>query len=119
MANDDYHVLVYRVLSYLYDCLKRGVDPDMAELRKIPLLADVNERYWHYVLASLVDYGFIDGATKVEVDNTYARVVNLQQAQITPRGIEYLTDNSFMAKVKKFAKAAAEAAPAVLTQLPL
>ena len=95
MAKNDYHVIVYRILLYLYTCLKGGE----------------GERYWHYILCSLLDYGFISGAVRVEVDNTFDRVYGLDGACITPRGIEYLTDNSFMAKVRKFLKEAKDIAP--------
>ena len=26
MAKDDYQVIVYQILSYLYNCLKKGID---------------------------------------------------------------------------------------------
>jgi hypothetical protein len=29
MAKNDYYVLVYRVLMYLYNCLKKGEDVDV------------------------------------------------------------------------------------------
>lgn len=32
MAKDDYFVLAYRVLAYLYECLKAGERPDMKYL---------------------------------------------------------------------------------------
>lgn len=111
MARNDYHVIVYRILLYLYDCLKGGRDVDTGKLDEIALAAGANERYWHYILCSLLDYGFISGVTKVEADNTFDRVYGLGNACITPRGIEYLTDNSFMAKVRKFLKEAKDIAP--------
>lgn len=27
MAKDDYYVIVYKILAYLYDCLKQGEEP--------------------------------------------------------------------------------------------
>ena len=32
MAKDDYHVIVYQILAYLYAQLKAGEDPDEAML---------------------------------------------------------------------------------------
>ena len=104
MAKNDYHVVVYRVLTYLYDCLKRGDDPDPQKLAAIARLAEVGDRYWHYILRSLMDYGFVKGAARVDIDGTYERILNLERAEITPTGIEYLTENSFMAKVGRFLK---------------
>lgn len=34
MAKDDYHVIVYQILSYLYQCLKSGEDIDTKRLGK-------------------------------------------------------------------------------------
>ena len=39
-------------------------------------------------MVSLLDYGFIEGCTKVEVDNAEPTVRALDRARITPRGIE-------------------------------
>lgn len=111
MAKNDYHVIVYQVLAYLYSRLKEGKDPDAEELRAIALKAELNERYWHYILKSLVDYRLIGGCIVVEVDNTFARVQGLGGAYITPTGIEYLTDNAFMEKAKRFLKDAKDIIP--------
>ena len=32
MSKDDYHVLAYRILAYLYECLKEGIRPSMEYL---------------------------------------------------------------------------------------
>ena len=32
MAANDYHVIVYQILAYLYACLKDGVDVDLASI---------------------------------------------------------------------------------------
>ena len=53
MAKDDYYVIVYQVLAYLYRQLKDGkpVDPDM--LRHDSPLLKINESYWAYVIENL------------------------------------------------------------------
>ena len=33
MAQDDYFVIVYQVLKYLYDCLKKGEKPEVCNLQ--------------------------------------------------------------------------------------
>ena len=63
MARDDYHVIVYQILSYLYMQLKQGKDIDE------------------------------------NID-----IYNLDKCEITPKGIEYLTDNSTIEKAKRFMK---------------
>ena len=34
MAANDYHVIVYQILAYLYACLKDGVDIDLASIEQ-------------------------------------------------------------------------------------
>ena len=111
MSKNDYHVIVYKILLYLYECLKNGENPKTEKLNNIALLAGVNERYWHYILRTLLDAQFISGGVRVDVDGTYERVFSLELLEITPTGIEYLTDNSLMAKVKKFLKTTKDIAP--------
>lgn len=36
MAQDDMHVIMYRILAYLYWCIKQGVRPDPAQYRPGP-----------------------------------------------------------------------------------
>lgn len=115
MAKDDYHVIVYQVLSYLYQCLKSGEDIDTKRLGKDSeyFIVDgraLSDRYWCYILYNLQNMRLIDGIIfSGKVDNyPYERPVRWENCMITPLGIEYLTDNSFMAKavaVLKDAKA--------------
>lgn len=84
MARDDYYVIVYKILSYLYQCLKLG--------------KKIDEEY----------------ISNVQYDRTWCGEIiisNLDQAQITPKGIEYLDDNSLMEKAKKFLKETKEIMP--------
>ena len=111
MAKNDYHVIVYRVLLYLYECLKQGKTPTENKFNEIALNAGIGERYWHYVLRTLHDMQLISGVIRVDVDGTYERIMKLEQAEITPAGIEYLTENSLLAKVKKFLKKTKDIAP--------
>lgn len=115
MAKDDYHVIVYQILSYLYQCLKSGEDIDTKMLGKDSeyFIVDgraLSDRYWCYILYNLQNMRLIDGIIfSGRVDNyPYERPARWENCMITPLGIEYLTDNSFMAKavaVLKDAKA--------------
>ncbi len=57
MAKNDYYVLVYRVLMYLYNCLKNGEDVDVSKLT--PQWLGINERYFEYIFDTLDEEGFI------------------------------------------------------------
>ena len=51
MARDDYHVIVYQILAYLYQCLKKGNPVDISMLKPGSLfLKELNEHYWAYII---------------------------------------------------------------------
>lgn len=111
MAKDDYHVVVYQILSYLYQRLKNGEDVDGRQISSGSDFFHINEKYWNYIIVNMVRSGFISGVILLGADNADTRVTGLDQAQITPRGIEYLTENSTMERAKQFFKDAKEIIP--------
>lgn len=107
MAKDDYHVIVYQILSYLYQQLKAGLPAD-EEMLSAEALFGINEKYRAYILRNLLNDGYISGITIKEMkyinNQKDLRFMNMNQCEITPKGIEYLTDNSFLNKAKEFFK---------------
>ena len=101
MAQNDYFVIVYRVLKYLYDCLKKGEKPEAEYL--VASTYNIPENYWIYILLSLINEEYIKG---IRVNHTKDGVFfgDLQEAIITPKGIEYLFENSLIEKAKKTLK---------------
>lgn len=101
MARDDYFVIVYQVLKYLYDCLKKGEKPDRRYL--INDEYSIPENYWQYIIIGLLRDGYIVG---INPENTKDGICwgDLTKALITPKGIEYLFENSMLQKVKKTLK---------------
>lgn len=109
MAKDDFHVIVYQILSYLYQCLKSGVDIDTKLLSAdssffIVHGKPLSDRYWCYVLFQMQRMCLIEGVIfSGGVDNySFERPIRWDGCMITPTGIEYLTDNSFIQKAKEF-----------------
>ena len=113
MARDDYHVIVYQILAYLYQCLKNGGDVDVRALQyNSPLIKAKNERYWHYIIYNICDEGLITGIQFATLDGADSRIpIDMTRCQITPLGIEYLCDNSFMKKARQFLKELKEITP--------
>lgn len=111
MAKDDYYVIVYQILSYLYQCLKQGKDADPEELKPRKLF-DINERYWLYIIEHMQSEGLIEGFEKKEYINNQV-AYDLENIQITPEGIGYLLDNNFISKAKEFLKDAKSIIPFV------
>lgn len=109
MAKDDYHVIVYQILSYLYQRLKRGEQVDAKMLMHNSPLLNINRKYWAYIIYHMSESGLIEGISFIDLDGLdvpYAH--EIAQCRITPLGIEYLCDNSFMEKAKRFIKEAAD-----------
>lgn len=102
MAKDDYYVIVYQILSYLYQRLKKGEDVDPRQISVKSDFFSINKRYWSYIMVNLYKEGYIDGVILVEIDNADPTVMGLERCQITPAGIAFLTENSTIEKAKRF-----------------
>ena len=116
MARDDYPVIVYQILSALYKSLKAGRMVDVEELRYDGKYMCINEIYWQYIIQSLLDDGYIKGPKFVcnkyiNQDRGEWSVVNLDKTTITPEGIRYLMENSWMHKVSEIAKSTISIGP--------
>lgn len=108
MAKNDYFVIVYQVLKYLYECLKRGEKPELSYLSASTY--SIPENYWAYIVISLANEEYVKG---IKITPTKDGVVfgDLQDAIITPKGIEYLFENSLLEKAKKSLKDVKEMIP--------
>jgi len=112
MAKNDYHVIAYRILAYLYLCVKEGAKPDMDQISFSKF--EINESYWNYIVQSLFESGYISGFKKVPMVGTDDPGMKAINPKITPLGIEYLEDNSMMAKAKSWLLTAAEIIPGLI-----
>ena len=64
MARDDYHVIVYQILAYLYTQLKAGNPVDGNLLKHDGPYFQINERYWQYIMVNLLTSGLISGVER-------------------------------------------------------
>lgn len=94
MAHDDYEVVVYKVLTYLYECIKSGVSPLAEKAREV---AGVNDVYWDVVLKGLVEDGL---ASALVVHGWHGD--EYRDLRITAKGAEFVKENSKMRAVAKF-----------------
>lgn len=99
MASNDYYVIVYRVLTYLYNQLKNGEPVDTTKLTA--KWVGVPETYWKYILETLSEEGYIRNAA-IEVDMTGPHLAS--NISISPAGIAFLHENSTISKVKNAVK---------------
>lgn len=112
MAKNDYYVIAYQILAYLYQCLKNGTDIDTKMLMHDSRLLQVNERYWSYIIYNLSAEGYIDGVDFVPLDGQRVPyVARVNDCMITPKGIEYLCENNSIKKAFRYLKDIKEIVP--------
>lgn len=103
MAKDDYFVIVYRLLKYLYECLKKSKTPSNEVLG-----ADyfrIENDYWEYIIRNLVNDGYVEGAVLFPVLGKVDKAVKIgMNFRVTPKGIQYLEENSMFQKIKEAVK---------------
>lgn len=110
MAKDDFHVIAYRILQYLYECLKAGQDPETNLISAEKY--EINERYFETIIGQLFENGYIIGVIPIPMAKVnYTPYKITSSISITMQGIEYLTDNSFIAKARKFFRMTKETVP--------
>lgn len=111
MAKDDYFVLAYKLLKYLYKCLKSGATIDFEYLNHGTKDFPIQEDYWNYLLEKLSNDGYIEGVIVIRSDNGPTLIRKTNIFRITPKGIEYLQENSMMKKAADTVKEIARLIP--------
>ena len=53
MSKDDYYVIVYKILAYLYIQLKNGNNIDSNVIKHDGVLFNIPEKYWTYIIVHL------------------------------------------------------------------
>lgn len=115
MAKNDYFVLVYYILKYLYHCLKNDEDikVGIVMLEEYPVY--IEESYAAYVLKSMQEEGYIKGVDIINVSSLgvgkKSMIKSVNNIEITPKGIEFLLENSLMTKAYESLKKFKEAIP--------
>ena len=104
MAKDDYFVLVYKILAYLYTTLKEGRAPDPKMLLHDSPLLNINEVYWTYIMENLQRQEYISGLSITNPWGGATVISDFEHCQITPEGIAYLFENNLLSKAKELLK---------------
>lgn len=100
MAQDDYFVIVYKILKYLYQCMRAGKRPMADDICHESQLFSIPETYWTQIMEELIDQGYVKGIVKVPMTGRGTGIKINPEAAITMRGVEFLQDNSMMRKAK-------------------
>nr|DAT24777.1 MAG TPA: YjcQ protein [Caudoviricetes sp.] len=90
MASNDYFVIVHKILTYLYECLKSDKDIDFTLLSSESLC--IGEKYYRYILSSLISLGYVDGLKEVKSIRGEDRGISITTSgvRISPKGIYFL-----------------------------
>ena len=98
MSKDDFEVVAYKVLSYLYACLKADVAPSEAKALEVSRVGRV---YFYAVLSSLQSKGLIEPIGEFR-DMNGDVVAMAGTLSITMDGAAYLKENGAMRRAEKF-----------------
>lgn len=110
VSKDDYFVLSYSVLKYLYECFKAGEKADVDMFS--PVALGINNGYWCNLIESLANEGYITGVAFSTAVGSISGV-KVYNMKITQKGIEFLQENSRMKKAAEFIKTAIDIIPGI------
>lgn len=92
MSYDDFDVIVYKLLSYLYECLKNDITPNAIKAQEI---AKCNNTYFAAVIKSLKQDGYVTG----NFTSAWGGDIVTFDISITQSGARYLSEDSQMEAV--------------------
>lgn len=97
MAKDDYHVIVYRMLVYLYACMKRKIMFEETTFEAAVRKYVVSDEYFADILRMMQEEDLIKGLLFVPAwGGDVILASDIDEARITPKGIRYLEENDKM-----------------------
>ena len=100
MAKDDMEVIMYKILKYLYECLKSGRKTSIADVAWRCRFFDITREYWLVIMRELIDSGYVSGIKYIDAKDM-EQILEIGTFSITKSGREYLLQNSMMQKVKE------------------
>lgn len=111
MAKDDFFVISYKIMAYLYACMKAGEEPQYEEIS--PERFNIPEKYWYDIITNLYNKGYIDGVKEIHAPWSKQTIYRTVNPVITMDGIAYLEDDSTMVKAKEALKEFKAMAPMI------
>lgn len=101
MAKDDMEIIIYKILCYLYECMKAGVRPRAEDMGWDCQMFTIPQPYWDRIMKELIANGFVDGFTRTVTKSGVHMQMN-EDAGITFKGREFLRENSGMKAAKSY-----------------
>lgn len=109
MAADDMHVVMYKILAYLYECMKSGEKPVRANIECTAF--GINKLYWSSIFAELAERGYVKGVRIIHGD--YWDEVYISEPRITMAGVEFMMENSMMKRALAFIREIKDTVPGI------
>ncbi|MGN1383636.1 MAG: YjcQ family protein [Eubacterium sp.] len=100
MARDDMFVIMYKILSYLYECMKRGKKPNPENISWECEMFSIPEEYWEKIMVELVENGYVKDIYIINSIGVHDGIKFGPDPSVTMEGVQFLEENSMMAKVK-------------------
>lgn len=102
MAKDDMEVIMYKILKYLYECMKRDVKPQLEDFSWNSKLFQIPQSYWCKIIITLVNRGYIAGFKIFSNTKDAPTIQTDRPFEITFEGVQFLEENSRMQKAKEY-----------------
>lgn len=101
MAKDDMRVIMYKILKYLYECMKRDKEAVLEDFAWESKLFSIPQSYWCEIIAALVKQGYIEGFKVIDGTKDSPQIQTDRPFKITLDGVNFLEENSGMQKAKE------------------
>ncbi len=103
MAKDDYDVIVFKILTYLYSCIKRKITFNIKVFEAVLSKNNIPDEYLADILQMMTEEKLIKGLSFIHAwGQDRICISNYNEMKITADGIKYLKDNSKMNEVKQY-----------------
>jgi len=101
MAKNDMEMIMYKILRYLYECMKNDREAKLEDFAWESKLFSIPQGYWCEVIATLVMKGYIVGFKVIDYTKSRPQVQADRPFKITFEGVQFLEENSRMQKAKE------------------
>lgn len=101
MAKDDMDVIIYKILRYMYERVKRGETPRLEDMCYDCKLFHIPEGYWNQIIVELAESGYVRGFLCRRTKSGLV-VTMMDDVSITLAGVHFLEENSRMRKAGEF-----------------
>lgn len=102
MAKDDMRVIMYKILKYLYECMKHGKKAELEDFAWKSRLFNIPQSYWCEIITNLVKQGYIEGFEIIDKTKDAPQIQTDRPFKITYAGVEFLEENNGMQKAKEY-----------------